>query len=180
MDSSDSTSLRGPTASVPADRVGRDLALESIGIVVYGGAAVAGYLRRPWLIGAGIIAHGLGWDLWHHGRSSYVPDWYSAACLVVDLGVGAFALAYLRRAGESEPISPATHSCIAPDVPRSRLASSADRPAQRSGRRPRAPMSQRRSHHATAENSRSVPGSRSESRPLSLSSSCRPSSNLRR
>ena len=83
-----------------------DLALESIGILIYGGAAVAGYLRRPWLIGAGIIAHGLSWDLWHHGRSSYVPDWYSAACLVVDLGIGAFALAYLQRAGASGPISP--------------------------------------------------------------------------
>jgi hypothetical protein len=83
----------------------RDLALESIGVLVYGGAAVAGYLRWPWLIGAGIIAHGLGWDLWHHGHSSYVPDWYSVACLVVDLGIGAFALVYLRRASEFEPIS---------------------------------------------------------------------------
>jgi hypothetical protein len=88
--------LRGDTS---------DLALESIGIVVYGGAAVAGYLRWPWLIGTGIIAHGLGWDLWHHGRSSYVPDWYSAACLVVDIGIGIFALVYLRRAGELDPIS---------------------------------------------------------------------------
>jgi multisubunit Na+/H+ antiporter MnhF subunit len=82
-----------------------DLALESIGILVYGGAALAGYLRWPWLIGAGIIAHGLGWDLWHHGRSSYVPDWYSAACLVVDLGIGGFALVYLQRAGKADPIS---------------------------------------------------------------------------
>jgi len=83
----------------------RDLGLESIGLVIYGGAAVAGYLRWPWLIGTGIIAHGLGWDLWHHGHSSYVPDWYSLACLVVDVGIGAFALVYLRRADDAEPIS---------------------------------------------------------------------------
>jgi hypothetical protein len=88
--------LRGDTS---------DLALEAIGIAVYGGAAVAGYLRWPWLIGAGIIAHGVGWDLWHHGRSSYVPDWYAAACLVVDIGIGIFALVHLRRAGEPAPIS---------------------------------------------------------------------------
>jgi len=37
----------------------------------------------------------VAWDAWHHGRSSYIPDWYSAGCLVTDLGVGVFAL--LRR-----------------------------------------------------------------------------------
>ena len=79
-----------------------DLALESVGIAIYGGAAIVGYRRAPWLLGAGIIAHGLGWDSWHHGRSGYVPDWYSAACLVVDIGIGIFALIYVRRGAESE------------------------------------------------------------------------------
>jgi len=73
----------------------RDLAIEWIGIVVFGGAALAGYLRWPWLIGAGIIAHGIGWDLWHHARSGYVPDWYSLGCLISDVGIGAFALVHL-------------------------------------------------------------------------------------
>lgn len=73
----------------------RDLAIEWIGIVVFGGAALAGYLRWPWLIGAGIIAHGVGWDLWHHARSGYVPDWYSLGCLISDGGVGVFALVHL-------------------------------------------------------------------------------------
>ena len=72
-----------------------DLAVESIGIVVFGGTAVAGYIRRPWLIGAGIIAHGIGWDLWHHARSGYVPDWYSLGCLIADIGIGVFALVHL-------------------------------------------------------------------------------------
>ena len=85
-----------------------DLALESVGIAIYGGAALVGYLRAPWLIGAGIIAHGLGWDAWHHGRSGYVPDWYSAACLVVDIGLGLFALVHLRRgAGSDHPATAA-------------------------------------------------------------------------
>jgi multisubunit Na+/H+ antiporter MnhF subunit len=76
-----------------------DLAMEWIGIVVFGGAALAGYRRWPWLIGAGIIAHGIGWDLWHHARSGYVPDWYSLGCLVSDLGVGGFALVHLADQG---------------------------------------------------------------------------------
>lgn len=77
-----------------------DRALEAVGIAIYAGAAIVGYLRAPWLIGAGILAHGLGWDLWHHARSGYVPDWYSAACLVADVGIGAFALVYVRRGDE--------------------------------------------------------------------------------
>ncbi len=73
----------------------RDLLVELPGLVVFGGLAIAGYLRAPWLLGAGIIAHGVAWDAWHHGHSAYVPDWYSAGCLVADLGVGLFALRYL-------------------------------------------------------------------------------------
>ena len=72
-----------------------DLGVEALGLVAFVGLALAGYARWPWLIGIAIIAHGLAWDAWHHGRSSYIPDWYSAGCLVTDLGVGVFAL--LRR-----------------------------------------------------------------------------------
>jgi hypothetical protein len=72
-----------------------DLGVETLGLVAFVALALAGYARWPWLIGLGIIAHGLTWDAWHHGRSSYIPDWYSAGCLVTDLGVGGFAL--LRR-----------------------------------------------------------------------------------
>ena len=75
-----------------------DLALESVGIAVYGGMALIGFRRAPWLIGAGIIAHGVAWDAWHHGHSAYIPDWYSLGCLIADLGVDVFALVYLRDA----------------------------------------------------------------------------------
>ena len=68
------------------------LGIEAIGLVLFVGLALAGYARWPWLIGVGILAHGLAWDSWHHGRSGYIPDWYSLGCLVTDLGVGAFAL----------------------------------------------------------------------------------------
>jgi hypothetical protein len=69
-----------------------DLGVEALGVLAFVGVALAGYARWPWLIGIGILAHGLAWDSWHHGHSSYIPDWYSLGCLVTDLGVGAFAL----------------------------------------------------------------------------------------
>lgn len=68
------------------------LGVEALGLLVFAGLAVAGYARWPRLIGIGIIAHGLAWDAWHHGHSSYIPDWYSLGCAVTDLGVGVFAL----------------------------------------------------------------------------------------
>ena len=74
-----------------------DLALESAGIVIYGAAAIAGYMRWPLLLGAGIVLHGVGWDAWHHARSGYVPDWYSLGCLIADVGVGAFGLVFVRE-----------------------------------------------------------------------------------
>jgi hypothetical protein len=74
-----------------------DLGVEAIGIVIYVAAAVAGYTRWPWLLGVGILLHGVGWDAWHHAHSGYVPDWYSLACLIADVGVGAFALAFVRE-----------------------------------------------------------------------------------
>jgi hypothetical protein len=80
-----------------------DLAVEAIGIAIFGGAAVIGYLRAPALIGAGIIAHGLCWDSWHRA-SGYVPGWYAVGCLVVDLGIGAFALMYLAGPSRSSLI----------------------------------------------------------------------------
>jgi hypothetical protein len=73
------------------------LVVESVGIPLYGGLAIAGYVRAPWLLGVGIIAHGLAWDAWHHGHSGYIPDWYSAGCLISDIGVGIYALIHARR-----------------------------------------------------------------------------------
>jgi hypothetical protein len=72
---------------------GGALGIEALGLLVFAGLALAGYTRWPWLLGAGILAHGFAWDSWHHGHSSYIPDWYSLGCLVTDLGVGVFAIA---------------------------------------------------------------------------------------
>jgi len=98
-----------------------DLGVEALGMLAFVGLAVAGYARWPWLIGIGILAHGLAWDSWHHGHASYIPDWYSLGCLVTDLGVGAFALLRsdashaLRRA--AAPIIPAPTRRMSPSCP---------------------------------------------------------------
>ncbi len=66
---------------------------EVVGVVLFAGAAVGGWLH-PWLLAAGIVAHGVAWDLWHLG-ARLVPDWYAAACAVVDVGLGTYAASRL-------------------------------------------------------------------------------------
>src|SRR5262245_47154751 len=67
-----------------------DIAIELVGVPVFVGLAVFGYYKSFLALGLGLAAHGLVWDLWHHGSTSYIASWYPSACLVVDL-----ALAFL-------------------------------------------------------------------------------------
>ena len=67
-----------------------DIAIELVGVPVFVGLAVFGYYKSFLALGLGLAAHGLGWDLWHHGSTSYIASWYPCACLLVDL-----ALAFL-------------------------------------------------------------------------------------
>lgn len=74
------------------DTEGPWLWLELAGLPVFVALALIGARRAPWLLGAGIIAHGLLWDSWHIGRTPFMPDWYAVACLIVDVGWGLWAL----------------------------------------------------------------------------------------
>jgi hypothetical protein len=67
------------------------------GAVLFGGFALLGILRSPWFLVAGIVGHGLGWDLWHLHRASTVPDWYAIDCALIDVGVGAYLAARIGR-----------------------------------------------------------------------------------
>ena len=64
--------------------------IELSGQVGFGALAVLGLRRSPWLLAAGIGAHGLLWDAWHYGRTPFMPDWYAIACAVVDVGAGVY------------------------------------------------------------------------------------------
>ena len=71
------------------------LGVELAGFVIFASLAVLGVRRSPWFLVAGIVGHGLGWDLWHHGVG-FVPDWYATGCLVADLGLGVYAATQVR------------------------------------------------------------------------------------
>ena len=69
-----------------------DIAIELVGVPVFVGLAVFGYYKSFLVLGLGIAAHGLGWDLWHHGSASYIASWYPFACLLLDLALGFLVL----------------------------------------------------------------------------------------
>jgi len=71
------------------------VAVELVGVVVFVGVAVIGYSRPP-LLAAGIVAHGVCWDLWHVGAHGAIGDWYALACALVDVCLGAYAASRLR------------------------------------------------------------------------------------
>lgn len=78
--------LQGDTPGLP---------IELIGVPLFVGLAAYGYYRSFLVIGLGIIAHGIGWDLWHHGAATSIASWYPAACLLADLTLGFLALTQL-------------------------------------------------------------------------------------
>jgi hypothetical protein len=65
--------------------------VELSGLVVYATLAVLGLKVSPWFLVAGIAGHGLAWDSWHYyANETYIPHWYAIACLLADIGLGAY------------------------------------------------------------------------------------------
>jgi len=62
------------------------LYLELAGLVVFVALAILGLKVSPWYTVIGIGAHGLFWDSWHYGRAAFMPSWYAATCLLIDVG----------------------------------------------------------------------------------------------
>lgn len=67
------------------------LSTELGGQLLYGALAIAGLVHSGWWLVLGIGAHGLAWDLWHYGRTSFIPDWYAVGCMIVDIGWAFYA-----------------------------------------------------------------------------------------
>lgn len=83
--------------------VGGSIGIEVAGFVLFAILALIGATRAPWVLVIGIAAHGL-WDLAHHGRSAFMPDWYALACAIVDAGVAIYAASRVGRWRESSGI----------------------------------------------------------------------------
>ena len=73
----------------------RWLALESLGVLIYGAAAWGGLRGRPWLLAAGWAGH-VAWDVLLHlagAGSEYTPPWYQWLCVSFDLIIAGAVLA---------------------------------------------------------------------------------------
>ncbi len=76
------------------------LAVEILGVLLYGTAAWAGLRSRPWLLAAGWSAH-VAWDVLFHlsgAGADYTPDWYPWFCVSFDLVMAGAVVASSRRA----------------------------------------------------------------------------------
>jgi hypothetical protein len=95
------------------------LAVEVIGQIFFAAVALAGLWWSPWFLVTGIAAHGLLWDLPHHGRAPFMADWYAIGCLVVDVGwAGYAALRVPAWEAERKPVSAPSHFAAEPVVAR--------------------------------------------------------------
>lgn len=75
------------------------LGLEALGLVAYAALALLGIRRSPWFLVAGIAAHGIAWDLWHHAHATYIPHWYATGCAIVDVAYATYIAACIPRWG---------------------------------------------------------------------------------
>ena len=69
--------------------------VEWAGLAIFGTLAWIGYSRTPWILAAGIAAHGLLWDTWHL-HSDFIPAWYALGCLLVDVGLAGYVAVRIR------------------------------------------------------------------------------------
>lgn len=76
--------------------VSGEVMLEGLGVPLFVGWAVYGYLRSCRALALGIVVHGIGWDLWHHAGASSIASWYPGLCLLIDLTFGAFVYTQAR------------------------------------------------------------------------------------
>lgn len=84
------------------------LGIELVGVVVFVALAFLGATRSAWYLAGGIAAHGLLWDLWHRGHTTFVPDWYTVGCLVADIGIGLYTATQVPHFDARATSRPAT------------------------------------------------------------------------
>ena len=92
------------------------LGAELAGQAAFATIAVVGLRRSGWVLVAGLAAHGLLWDSWHHGRTTFMPDWYASACLIVDVGWSLYAASRVRVWEAARAAAPRGRVAYAPRV----------------------------------------------------------------
>jgi hypothetical protein len=83
----------------------RTVILESIIMVGFAVAAVAGFKSSMWIVVAGLAGHGV-FDLLVHGRildNAGVPAWWPGWCLAFDVGAAACVAWLLNRGTRMTP-----------------------------------------------------------------------------
>jgi hypothetical protein len=74
------------------------LAVESLGVIIYGAVAWVGLRWRPSFLALGWAAH-VAWDVLLHlngAGAEYTPDWYPWLCVSFDLVIAGAVLALVR------------------------------------------------------------------------------------
>jgi len=76
---------------------GQWLLVEAGGFILFTVLALLGLKYSPWVLALAWFAH-IGWDtLLHSQITSFVPQWYPAACIGFDLVVGAYIIVIYSR-----------------------------------------------------------------------------------
>ncbi len=57
-------------------------------------------VRMELFLWLGCVLHAV-WDAAHFGRVEFIPEWYAAACIAADLGLGAFVFLNTRGVPEA-------------------------------------------------------------------------------
>lgn len=71
----------------------RSLLVEAGGLVLFVALAILGVRYSPWVLAGAWFAH-IAWDaLLHSHNTTFVPQWYPAACIGFDLIVGVYIIA---------------------------------------------------------------------------------------
>jgi hypothetical protein len=92
--------------AVVEGRTDRWLALEVVGLLGFGAAAVVGFRFWPIALALGWAAH-VGWDMLHLRGvgAQYTPDWYPWLCVGFDLVIAGAVLMHGRQHDASTSLS---------------------------------------------------------------------------
>jgi hypothetical protein len=79
------------------------LAVESLGVIIYGAVAWVGLRWQPSFLALGWAAH-VAWDVLLHlngAGAEYTPAWYPWLCISFDLVIAGAVVALVRRMGQA-------------------------------------------------------------------------------